>query len=599
MAAYLPDDFIDRLREQTDIVEVIGQYVSLKKRGKNWIGLCPFHSERTGSFTVTPDKNFYKCFGCGAAGDVYTFLMEHQKQTFMQAVETLADRLGIPVPRSEVSQKEDTEKERLFYVNTFAAEYYHRLLVSENEGRAALEYLKGRGLDQSLIDEFQLGWAPHSRNSLKKAALHHGIEEQVLIDAGILYSAEEGEESRDRFRSRVIFPIRDVRARTIGFGGRVLEQERQPKYLNTPETPLFHKGEVLFGLDRARGVISSESRAIVVEGYMDLLSLHQHGVENVVAPMGTALTAEQARLLGRYAREVFLLYDADPAGLKATFRGGDELLETGVNVRVITLPEGMDPDDFMREKGPQAFRKLLHQASDFLDRKMEIISRRLNFEIVAEREKGAEKLLESVARCRDELVKNLYLKKAAEFIGVPQTVMAERLNRISSLMAPRAVKPLSPKMPEADRINRKTEFYLLALCFAHPEYIRKTIDKLGDSPFSDKKIARLFEAMLTASRQGARNMVEKLYEMLPESLYPLIKQVNEQNRKFVDYNKIEPMHPPENIFDNCWRELKIKQIDRRMQELYRQYKDKDDTELQKIQKELQKQKFQIMQEGCK
>ena len=595
MAAYLPDDFIDRLREQIDIVEVIGQYVSLKKRGKNWVGLCPFHSERTPSFTVTPDKNFYKCFGCGAAGDVYTFLMEHQKLTFMQAVEFLAERLGIQVPKSDIPQKEDAEREKLFYTNTFAAEYYHRLLVSEDEGRGALQYLRGRGLDQSLIDNFQLGWAPQSRNSLKKAALQHGIEEQTLIAVGLLHPAEEGGESYDRFRARVIFPIRDIRGRTIGFGGRVLEEQQQPKYLNTSETALFHKGEILFGLDKARGVISKESKAIVVEGYMDLLSLHQHGQENVVAPLGTALPSEQARLLGRYAREVFLLYDADPAGLKATFRGGDELLGAGVNVRVITLPKGMDPDDFMRNKGLQAFHRLLHKASDFLDRKMEIISQRLDFKIVSEQEKGAEKLLESVARCRNELVRNLYLKKTAEFIGVPETVMAERLNRISSLLTTRAGKPPSPERLEAERIVKKTEFYLLALCFVHPEYIQKTIDKLGDNPFSDEKIAQVFEALVTASQQGMRNLVEKLYETLPESLYSLIEKVNEQNRKMVDYNKIEPPHPPESVFDRCWRELKIKQIDRRMQELYKQFKNKDDIELQRIQKDLQNQKFQIMQ----
>ncbi len=587
MAAFLPDDFIDRLREQTDIVEVIGQYVSLKKRGKNWVGLCPFHSERTPSFTVTPDKNFYKCFGCGTAGDVYTFLVEHQKLTFMQAVEFLAEHLGIQVPKSDISQKEDSEREKLFYTNTFAAEYYHRLLVSEDKGRGALKYLRGRGLDQSLIDNFQLGWAPRSRDSLKKAALQHGIEEQTLIDAGLLHPAEEGEESYDRFRARVIFPIRDTRGRTIGFGGRVLEEEQQPKYLNTSETALFHKGEILFGLDKARGTISKETKAIVVEGYMDLLSLHQHGLENVVAPMGTALTSEQARLLGRFAREVFLLYDADPAGLKATFRGGDELLGAGVNVRVITLPKGMDPDDFMRKKGLQAFHRLLHQASDFLDRKMEIISQRLNFEIVSEREKGAEKLLESVARCRNELVRNLYMKKIAEFIGVPETVMAERLSRISSRFAARAGRVPSPEKPKAGRSARKIEFYLLALCFHYPDYIEKVIEPLGEKPFRDSKIAQTFEALAGAVAKGVRNLVEALYGSLPESLYPLIGHLEEERKNLEQH---------EQVFDWCWRELKIKQIELEMKELYTKIENKSDLDLNKELINYQKQKQKLLKD---
>lgn len=581
MAAYLPDDFLDRLREQNDIVEIIGQHVSLKKRGKNWVGLCPFHNERTPSFTVTPDKNFYKCFGCGASGNVYTFLMEHQKLTFMQAVEFLAERLGIQVPKSDISQKEDTEREKLFYTNVFAAEYYHRLLVSEKEGRSALEYLRDRGLDQTLIDNFQLGWAPKSRDSLKKAALQHGIEEQTLIDVGLLHPAEEGEESFDRFRARVIFPIRDIRGRTIGFGGRVLDEEQQPKYLNTSETTLFHKGEILFGLDKTRGAINKESKAIVVEGYMDLLSLFQHGLENVIAPLGTALTSEQARLLGRYAREAFLLYDADTAGLKATFRGGDELLGAGVNVRVVTLPKGMDPDDFMRKKGLRAFHKLLHQATDFLDRKMEIISQRLNFEIVSEREKGAEKLLESVARCRNELVRNLYLKKTVEFIGVPETVMAERLNRISSRLAPRTGKPLSAERPAGERSVRKIEFYILALCLHYPDYIEKAIANLGEKPFKDRQIAQCFEGLAGAVRQGVRNLTEALYGSLPESLYPLVRRLEEEKTS---------LEPHEKVFDWSWRQLKIEQIDFQIKDNFNKY-DENDPELQKIQESLRNQKM--------
>jgi DNA primase len=495
MGRLIPDGIIDQIRSQIDIVDIVGQFVELKKRGRNWVGLCPFHAERTPSFTVSMEKGFFKCFGCGKAGDVYSFLMEHQKLDFAQAVEFLAERLGIALPRGQYAQKEDEARTRLLYANQFAAEFYHGQLVAEAHGAQALEYLKSRGLDLAALEKFGLGWAPTEREALKRAALGHGIREEDLLEDGLLSRAEQTGDTFDRFRSRVMFPILDPGGHVIGFGGRVLDKG-EPKYLNTADTPLFHKGEVLYGLDRARGPMRREGWAIVVEGYMDLIALHLHGLDTAVAPLGTALTPDQARLLGRYVREVYLLYDADTAGLKATFRSGDELLEAGLAVRVITLPGGLDPDDFLRAQGRKAFDGLLHGAVDYLDRKMQLLSERVNLSVVAEKEKAADKLLESVARCRDELARSLYLKKTAEFIGVPESVIAERLGRIAGRARRGPVTRGGTEKEQSPGNEANIERYLLAVCIRNPEYVDRTFEMLGAEPFADLRYAAVFEAQI-------------------------------------------------------------------------------------------------------
>ncbi len=552
MAGYLPDDFIDNLREQTDIVEVIGQFVELRRRGQNWVGLCPFHTEKTPSFTVTPSKDMFKCFGCGKGGDIYSFMMDHQQLSFSQALEQLAERAGIPMPRQVGAASDDSGRKRLFYANEFAREYYNGQLTGGKSGAKALKYVKKRGLDDKLIAEFELGWAPQEREGLKKAALDHGIAEDDLVTAGLLSVSEQDGKKFDRFRNRLLFPIRDTRGRTIGFGGRVLD-DSLPKYLNTSDTELFHKGEVLFGLDKARGQISRENTALVVEGYMDLLSLWQAGVGNVVAPLGTALTQGQARLLARYAKEVFLLYDADRAGLKATFRGGDELLAAGVAVRVATLPGGQDPDDYIRANGREKFELLLAGADDLLERKIEILKGKLRLEVVSQRELAADKCLETVARCSDELVRQLYLQKTAEFIGVPDSVMTERLRRQAE-GGPRRRAAGSRSQGKPAHNKPTSAGYLLALCLRNPEHIERIQEKLGRDPFERENHERLFEAMLTAWEDGVRNIGEALYVNLPEEFHPEIARLRE----------IEDLEPAEEVFDRSWRKIEIGRTEERI-----------------------------------
>jgi DNA primase len=585
MSGYFPDDFIDQIRSQTDIVEVVGQYVSLKKKGRNWFGLCPFHGERTPSFSVNPELNIFKCYGCGKGGDVYTFLMEYEKVTFAQSVELLADRLGLKIPRRKKEREQDDSYDRLVYANRFARDLYRGLLEKE-QGRPALDYLEARGLDEETIQGFELGWAPVKRGALKKAALEHGITEETLLDAGLLYRSEESSETYERFRGRIMIPILNPAGTVIGFGGRLLA-DGEPKYLNTPDTRLFHKGEVLYGLEKTRGAIRRDSQALVVEGYMDLISLYRHGVHPVVAPMGTALTPQQAKLLGRYSKEVFLLYDADKAGLRATFRGGDELLAIGLTVRVATLPDGMDPDDFIKNKGRAAFDELIGSAVDFLDRKIEILETRTDLKIMANRQRAADKLLESVARCRDDLVKNLYLKKVSEFIGAPQSVLTERLARLMHSQTARRPRSVKGRFVAGASTGKKAERYLLTLCLKHPEYTEKTVDRLGNTPFTLPELESIFGALLEAKSLGVKNLIEFIYNKLPETEQ---KQVGEL---LAEGDKVEPA---DEVFNSCWRRIKIEQVDKRLEDIRSRLGELGEKELMPEQMTLEKERKQLQQD---
>lgn len=366
-AAY--DEFIDKLRSQSDIVSVISEYVPLKKRGRNYWGCCPFHHEKTPSFSVTPDKGFFYCFGCQAGGNVFNFLMKVDNLTFMEAVKKLADRLNIPLPEKEKSER-DRQREKeiagLLRANATAADFYHACLTKTGYGKAAREYLARRGVDDAAIAAFRLGFAPPAWDKLTAALTGRGFSPETLVKAGLAVPRSGGDGVYDRFRDRVIFPIADARGRVIGFGGRVLDNS-QPKYLNTAETPVFNKRHVLYGYDLAQQAIKQAGKAIVVEGYMDLIALHASGVKNAVASLGTSFTPEQARILARHAQEVAFAYDSDAAGQNATLKALATVRAVGLTVRVITLPDGKDPDEYIRRHGADAFRAVAQTAPALLD----------------------------------------------------------------------------------------------------------------------------------------------------------------------------------------------------------------------------------------
>ncbi|HWQ62333.1 MAG TPA: DNA primase [Negativicutes bacterium] len=362
------DDFIDKLRSQCDIVNVISEYVPLKKRGKNYWGCCPFHHEKTPSFSVTPDKGFFYCFGCQTGGNVFNFLMKLENLTFMEAVKALAAKMNVPVPEKEKSERErqlEREMASLLRANAMAGDFFHSCLTNTNYGQAAREYLTARGITAESIATFRLGFAPKAWDKLTVALTGRGFTADTLAKAGLVVARSGGDGVYDRFRDRIIFPIADARGRVVGFGGRVMDGS-QPKYLNTAETPIFNKRYVLYGFDLAYQAIKQAGRAIVVEGYMDLIALHASGIKNAVASLGTAFTPEQARQLARHANEIYFAYDSDAAGQNATLRALATVRALGLAVRVVTLPDGKDPDEFIRKHGADAFRTLVDEAPALL-----------------------------------------------------------------------------------------------------------------------------------------------------------------------------------------------------------------------------------------
>ena len=363
------DEFIDRLRSECDIVSVLSDYVPLKKKGKNYWGCCPFHHENTPSFSVATDKGFFYCFGCQSGGNVFNFLMKIENISFFDSVKMLATRMNIPIPQQEKTEQElirERETNKLYRTNEMARDFFYACLTKTTYGIQAKKYLKNRGITNEIIESFKIGFAPPAWDKLGQAFLERGVEQNTLLKAGLAVERNSGDGVYDRFRNRIMFPICDVRGRVAGFGGRVVD-DSQPKYLNSPETPVFNKRNILFGFDTAHKYIKDCGQAIVVEGYMDVVTAHAYGIKNVVASLGTAFSPAQAKLLLRNAEEIIFAYDSDAAGQNATLRALSILRNMGANIRVVLIPDSKDPDEFIRKHGAEAFKVLVKDAVDFLD----------------------------------------------------------------------------------------------------------------------------------------------------------------------------------------------------------------------------------------
>lgn len=496
----IPDDQVEEVRARADIVDIIGELVPLKKSGREYKANCPFHDERTPSFYVVPEKGFYKCFGCGKSGDVFSFVMERLGLDFVEAVKHVAARAGVEVREAARQREEDDPHRPLYELNAFARDWFRERLVDPATGAAAQAYLTGRGIGAETAERFGLGWAPDEWRALRDAAAKHGLDEALMVEAGLLGRRERDKETYDRFRGRVIFPIEGISGRVVAFGGRILDggdRKDAPKYLNSPETPIYHKGHTLYGLSWARNAIRREESAVVVEGYMDVVSLAAHGFENVVAPLGTALTPEQAHLLGRYSKRVVLLFDSDAAGLKATFRAGDTLLEEGLHPAVATLPAGEDPDTLVRKRGATVLRAHLDDAVDVLDRKLQILQERDHFASIERTRSAVDRLLPTLRAATDPALRDIYVAKVADRTGVRRETLEAELRRgaapggrARTLAAPqaRAASPALPKMG--------AERDLLLMVIRNPAYLDRAAELLSPADFDDPGYRAIFQALL-------------------------------------------------------------------------------------------------------
>jgi DNA primase len=427
----IPDDVIEQVRDSADLVGLIGESVNLKRTGSDYRGPCPFHGGKNRNFAVIPKRGMYYCFVCHESGDVFRWLMKRFGMDYPTAVRDVARRSGIVIPETGGRSGPDP-LEPLYSAVAAAHDWFGRQLLEKPEGQEARDYLGGRAISLEQAGEHGLGWAPQA--SAFTAAMNElGIEQGVLLECGLLGQREDGS-IVPRFRYRLLFPIHDLRGRVVGFGGRLLRQG-EPKYLNSPETPIFHKGRLLYNLHQAKTSIRQEQTVILVEGYFDVLRLVLAGVDHVVAPMGTGLTGDQAALLRRFAQVATLLYDSDDAGLKATFRAGDELLRHGVRVRVATMPPGEDPDTLVRSGGVGALAPVLRDAMDVLERKIQLLEQRGWFEKVERRREALDKLLPTIRAAADPVMRELYASRAAERVGIPRDVVVAEANRAPSTPA--------------------------------------------------------------------------------------------------------------------------------------------------------------------
>lgn len=427
----ISEDKIQEVREATDIVDVISQYVTLKKRGKSYLGLCPFHTEKTPSFSVDPVRGFYHCFGCGVGGNVFTFLMQMERMTFPEVVRLLAEKSGIQIPVYQKDDQQSKETETLYQTNQFAVEFFQGCLYHSDEGGKALAYLLGRKFDRQIIKHFQIGYAPDSWDRLLQEAGKASIRPENLRKAGLAVSKKEGEGYYDRFRNRLMFPIFNPSGRIVGFGGRKLKEEDPgPKYLNTPETQIYQKSRVLYGLCQSVSGIRREESVLLVEGYTDLMRLHQCGLDFVVATSGTALTEDQAKILLRYTKNVIMVFDGDLAGFNAAERGIDILVGTGLHVKVLTLPKGYDPDSYLRDRGCEAMRELLNSASDFIDFRINRLRETGELQTNSQKAEAIRMSLTTIAKMRDPLERNFFVKDIAEKLGVEEGFLIQQLHQI-------------------------------------------------------------------------------------------------------------------------------------------------------------------------
>ena len=430
----IPQDVVEQIIQQADIADVVGDYVSLKKKGQNLWAPCPFHNEKSPSFSVAPAKGIFKCFGCGKAGDSVKFIMEIEGESYPEALRHLAKKYNIPIPDttpepdSEEAQRHN-ERDSLFILSNWAKEFFKEQLTSTDEGNIGQSYLNERGLSKQTIHTFELGYSLDSWDALTSAALARGFELKFLEATGLTIVKEE--KKYDRFRGRVMFPIHSVSGKVIGFGARTLKKNdpKSPKYLNSPESPIYHKSDILYGLYFAKQFMRQLDMCYLTEGYLDVISLYQAGIKNVVASSGTSLTEGQIKLIGRYTQNITVLYDGDPAGIKASLRGMDMILEHGLNVNIVLFPEGDDPDSFVRKVGEDEFRNYLQQnAQDFISFKARLIAAEAKNN-PATRAEAIRDIVQTIAKIPDAIKRAVFIKECSDIFGISEEVLLAEVNK--------------------------------------------------------------------------------------------------------------------------------------------------------------------------
>ena len=536
----IPEDIINEIKYRNDIETAVSQYVNLKRRGKNLVGLCPFHSEKTPSFTVYPENGSFYCFGCGVGGDVFTFTGLIENLDYMESIKLLAERSGISLPQDGYDDSMQRLKKKIYDINRDTARFFHSFLMSPG-GKWALDYLTGRGLTVKTIKHFGLGAAPDSWDALIHHLKEKGYTESDMLAANVIGKSNRGG-IYDRFRKRVMFPIINIRGNIVAFSGRAMpgEDKQGGKYVNTADTPVYKKSENLFGINFAKSVCSE--RVILVEGNMDVISLHQAGFENTVAPLGTAFTTEQANLLSRYTKEIVLMLDADAAGQKAVRRASGLLENTGLSVRVVVIPDGKDPDEYIKKNGKERFAALLEGAVSDMEYKLLTAAKDIDLNSEDGRLKYLAAAAEIIAATDDIMTRDIYIGRLSEKYGVSRTALNARIDElrkrnsrqkqkkeISEIIRPKFTKDdINPERRKSVK-GTAAEETLIAVLLKNPDFYKIALDKLPPEKMLTSLNRRIYETIISVLEHGGSLDISAFAEkLLPAEIGYLVSLQNSE-----------------------------------------------------------------------
>ncbi|MFA5116960.1 MAG: DNA primase [Candidatus Omnitrophota bacterium] len=572
MAGFIPQELLDDILGRTDIVELIASYIPLKRAGRNFRAVCPFHHEKTPSFMVSPDRQIYHCFGCNCGGNAFNFLMQYERLEFPEAVETLAKKAGVALPQS---RKEEPKFAgfitQLYKVNELAALFYESNITGA-PAQAAKSYLLGRGIREDTIKLFKLGYAQDQWNTLINNLRAKGLSLSLMEKAGLILN-KEGGGYYDRFRGRVIFPIFDIKSRPLAFGARILTQPSplknahhlsvSAKYINSPETPIYTKGKHLYGLNFAKDAIREKDFIVVVEGYLDCMIPYQEGLRNIVASLGTALTDEQIRLIKRHTHNVVMVYDSDDAGQMATLRSLDMFVEEGMQVRVVSLPKGYDPDSFVRKNGIEAFNKLIDSSKTLFNYKLDALKERHNYREPEGRSAIANDMLSTIARVKNAILKADYIKSLAQDLDINEEALMVELKNVKDYKS--ASEAFSSPSKKPLNIN-PTEKLLIKLMLDEADLVERLRDNLTPADFQDERTMRIVSIIYEAFSQGK--------SVNPSSLVNLFISQQDLSQIICELSLLPDISgaDKDKVVDDCIRRIKNQGVKMKTELLRREIK---------------------------
>ncbi|MBI3312955.1 MAG: DNA primase [Candidatus Omnitrophica bacterium] len=556
------DKVVEEVQRANDIVEIISQFLPLKRTGRHFKANCPFHQEKTPSFIVNAEKQIFHCFGCQAGGDVFSFLMRYENLNFPEALRQLAERANIRLP--EPSRKNPAEgpsdKEKLYEIYRLAQDFYHARFCHPEAGKAAREYWKKRGFEESLAMEFKIGWAPADWRLLYEFLIKKGFPEALLLKTGLIQRSPKGP-FYDVFRNRLLFPIHNLQGKVVAFGGRLIDQSEGPKYLNSPETAVFHKRQELYGLYLAKKFINRDRpQLFVVEGYFGFMRLYEKGFRTTVATLGTSLTPEHVQILKRFADEAIVIYDGDQAGEMASLRGLEVFLEGGMSVKVVRLPKGYDPDDFLKKENPEAFTKLLQEARDFFDFELEVLSAKYDRAESLGLVKITNEFLETFTKVKNPVLLDRYIKRLAGVLGVEEMSLRTEFSKLQKKSSPTPSKSAAAPKAERSKVDAlsQDEILLLSLMADDVEIREASSGELSHSDFKDSELSAIFKTLSSITEQTSSlqvlNRLEN--ESLKERMIACLAMDWTSEKK-------------KRAFKDCLWRIKNRQLENRLEELRR------------------------------